>query len=80
MYKEILELYLWCEANSIDCIIEHLWDGYKITFSDGSDVVQHKGSYGSLNGCVEPAGMPKAYTAVDIPTIKKILKKRFKNA
>lgn len=77
MYQEIVKLYQWCKENLIDCTLEPLWDGYQIRFFDGSDVVQHSGSYGAKNGCVEPCGMPKAYTAVDIPTIKKILSKRF---
>lgn len=80
MYQEIVKLYHWCKANTIECTLTSLWDGYKISFKDGSDVVQHSGSYGSSNGCVEPAGMPRAYTAVDIPTIKKILLTRFKKS
>lgn len=77
MYQEIVKLYQWCKANLIECTLEPLWDGYKISFVDDSDVVQHSGSYGSSNGCVEPAGMEREYTAVDIPTIKEILSKRF---
>ena len=77
MYQEIVKLYQWCKENFISCTLEPLWDGYQIRFLDGSDVVQHSGSYGAKNGCVEPCGMPKAYTAVDIPTIKEILSKRF---
>ena len=77
MYQEIVKLYQWCKENFISCTLEPLWDGYQIRFLDGSDVVQHSGSYGAKNGCVEPCGMPKAFTAVDISTIKKILSKRF---
>lgn len=77
MYQEIVKLYQWCKENLIECTLETLWDGYVIRFIDGSDVVQHSGSYGSKAGCVEPAGMPRAYTAVDIPTIQEILLERF---
>ena len=77
MYQEIVKLYQWCKENLIECTLEPLWDGYQIRFFDGSDVVQHSGSYGSSYGCVEPAGMPRAYTAVSIPIIKEILSKRF---
>ena len=76
MYQEIVKLYQWCKENFISCTLEPLWDGYQIRFLDGSDVVQHSGSYGAKNGCVEPCGMSKAYTAVDIPTIKEIISKK----
>ena len=78
MYQEIVKLYQWCKEQGIPCTLTSLWDGYQIRFLDGADVVQHSGSYGSANGCVEPCGMPKAYTAVDIPTIQKILLKKYK--
>ena len=77
-YQEIVKLYQWCKENGIICTMESLWDGFKITFIDGSDVVQHRYSYGSERGCVEPCGMERAYTAVDVATIKKILLKKFK--
>ena len=77
-YQEIVNLYQWCKENGIICTIEPLFDGFKIAFVDSSDIVQHCFSYGSEQGCVEPGGMERAYTAVDVATIKEILLKKFK--
>ena len=58
---------------------ENLWDGYKITFPNGADIVQHSGSYQSKLGCVEPAGMPCAFRPITIEKAKKIITKNQKN-
>lgn len=76
MYTEILELYEWCIGHSIPCKIEMCWDGYKITFSDNSDFVQHKGSYDSEYGCVEPAGFSLSYEPVTIEKAKELIKEK----
>lgn len=51
-YNEIWELFAWLVEENIPCTIEPLFDGAKIDLNHG-DVVQHRGSYGSQNGCVE---------------------------
>ncbi len=53
MYEEILELEKYC--NKIGVVTEKvgLLDGWCLYFNNGGDVVQHSGSYGSKNGCVE---------------------------
>lgn len=51
-YNEIWELFVWLTAQEFPCTIEHCFDGAKINLTHG-DVVQHSGSYGSQNGCVE---------------------------
>ena len=61
MYKEIQELYKWCVAANISCTLESLYDGYKIKFSDGADMVQHCGSYRGKEGYIEPAGFSEEY-------------------
>lgn len=76
MYTEILELYNWCIGHSIPCRIDSCWNGYKITFPDGSDFVQHEGSYGSSRGCVEPAGFSLSYEPVTIEEAKELLKEK----
>ena len=55
VYSEILELYAFCCENGIKCKLSPLYDGYKITFANGDDFVQHEYSYGSDDGFVEPA-------------------------
>jgi hypothetical protein len=77
MYTEILELYNWCIGHSIPCEIELCWDGYKITFLDGSDFVQHKGSYCSEYGYVEPAGFSLSYEPVTIEKAKELIEEKF---
>lgn len=54
-----------------------LYDGYKIWFPDGSDFVQHFGSYGSSSGCVEPAvnGCRNNYTAMPLEHAKRLVRR-----
>ena len=59
MYNEILRLYSWCVANKIKVEKIPMFDGWKLDFGDGRDIVQHFGSYGSQNGKVEPYGFGK---------------------
>ncbi len=51
-YNEIWKLFTWLVEEGFPCTIDHLYDGAIINLTHG-DVVQHKGSYGSQNGCVE---------------------------
>ena len=51
-YNEIWELFTWLIVEGFPCTIDHLFEGAKIDLTHG-DVVQHSGSYGSQNGCVE---------------------------
>ena len=77
LYQEIVSLYKWCQKQGIPCDIEQLFDGYKILFADGADVVQHSYSYRAREGYVEPAGMEKSYEPVSIKEIKKIISKKY---
>ena len=54
-YNEIRALYAYCLKQGINARLESLYDGFAIRFPDGSDIVQHNGSYGNAEGCVEPA-------------------------
>jgi hypothetical protein len=75
-YKEILELYRYCEKLSIPAIIEPCFDGFAIRFLSGYDFVQHKYSYGASVGCVEPAiGSRLDYTAVELKNAKRLVKR-----
>jgi hypothetical protein len=53
MYKEILELEIYCDEIGVETRKEEILDGYVLNFNNGGDVVQHQGSYGSKVGCVE---------------------------
>lgn len=78
-YKEILELYDYCIKQGINAELESLYDGYKIVFANGGDVVQHKYSYGGETGRVEPAINSKLdYTAVNLRAAKALLKRHKK--
>lgn len=79
MYNEIRKLYYWCRANGIPYTIEPLFDGFKICFVDGADIVQHRISYGANNGCVESSGIDKKidYSAVPLVEMEKILMKKY---
>ena len=76
-WKEIQELYLFCQKLSIPVKIESLYDGFAIRFEHGhGDFVQHHGSYGSQVGCVEPAiGSRLDYTAVELKNAKRLVKR-----
>ena len=76
-YQEIqlLAMY-WQNDLKSECTLSRLWDGYKIVFPNGADVIQHSGSYGGKEGCVEFAGVDDDidYSAIDLPTALNILK------
>lgn len=76
MFKEIVELYNWCIGHSIPCVIDKLFDGYKITFPDTSDFVQHRYSYGSEYGRVEPAGFSISFEGVSLEMAKKLIQEK----
>lgn len=80
MYNEILEIAKVCEENGIACKLSELWDGYKLLFNDGADIVQHSGSYGSAEGCVEPAGFDDDvdYSPIEKDRMIKIIMARYK--
>ena len=80
MFNEIVKLYNWIIEEFGDVgVFGELWDGYKFTFPNGADIVQHSGSYQARLGCVEPAGMPYAYHPITIEKAKKIITKNQKN-
>ena len=79
MYKEILELFQWCIDSHIHGTSTRLYDGYKIRFADGSDFVQHAGSYGSKNGCVEPAGFEISYEPVTLDKARLLILRKLAN-
>lgn len=76
-YTEIRALYHFCVDLGIKCTIEHLYDGYAVRFPDGSDFAQHYGTYGGMEGCVEPAigDSEFDYTAVGLNLAKELVKK-----
>ena len=76
-YQEIIKIYQWCKEKGISCTMESLFDGYKICFPDGADIIQHQYSYRAADGYVEPAGLEKSYEPVSMEEIKKILSKKY---
>ena len=76
-YKEIqlLAMY-WKNDLKSECTLSRWYDGYKLRFPNGANVVQHPGSCGSQEGCVEFAGVDDDidYSAIDFPTALNILK------
>ena len=75
-YPEIRELFRYCRKKGIGCAIMPLKDGYKIEFPNGGDVVQHSGSYGADNGCVEFAiGSRADYKATALRNAKQIVRR-----
>lgn len=79
MYVEIAKLYSWCKEQGISCTLNPLFDGYKLEFLDGSDFIQHKWSYESMRGRVEPAGIDEYYdySGIDLEKAKEIILKKF---
>lgn len=75
-YTEIKALFRYCRKTGIDCAIMPFKDGYKIVFPNGGDVVQHSGSYGADNGCVEFAiGSRADYKATALRNAKQIARR-----
>ena len=74
-YEEIKELHKFCLKQGIDATLEPFFDGFAIRFPKGfGDFVQHRFSYGSGNGCVEPAiGSRLDYTAVRLADAKALV-------
>ena len=79
-YKEIFELFHYCRRIGVEAKLKGIMDGYAIRFNNGADFVQHQFSYGSKNGCVEPAGVDDRYdyTAVKLDIAKKLVCKNYK--
>lgn len=76
IFKEIFELYDYCKKIGIPTELEQCWDGYAIRFPSGGDFVQHGHSYGSFNGCVEPAiGSRLDYSPVLLKNAKALVKR-----
>lgn len=75
-YKEILKLSKYCEKIGVKHTLEPFYDGYSILFGEKWDIVQHRFSYGSSRGCVEPAiGCRSDYSAVSLDSAKKLVKR-----
>lgn len=75
-YEEIKLLHLYCLKQGIDAKLDFLYDGYKITFPNGGDFVQHQFSYGSDAGFVEPAiGCRADYNAVSLENAKRLIRR-----
>lgn len=74
MYKEIHILFFYCLKHGIKAELKSLFDGYKICFPNGGDIIQHRYSYGACNGCVEPAiGSRMDYEAVPLNVAKRLV-------
>lgn len=76
-YPEILELKRYCDKIGVDAKLQYLFDGYIIRFNNGSDFIQHNGSYGNNAGYVEPAGFNDNddYTAISPSKAKTLVRK-----
>lgn len=76
-YTEIKELHEYCKKIKVISILEPIFDGYAIRFPNGSDFIQHRGSYGAEHGCVEPAigNCKYDYTAVTLERAKKLVRR-----
>lgn len=79
-YEEIQELHKFCRKQGIDATLEPFFDGFAIRFPGGyGDFVQHQFSYGSGDGCVEPAiGSRLDYTAVRLADAKALVRRHKK--
>lgn len=74
-YKEIIQLFEYCQKIGVKATLKELFDGYKICFPSGHDFVQHRFSYYSIDGYVEPAiGCEDDYTAVTLENAKRLVK------
>jgi hypothetical protein len=76
-YTEIQELYDYCIKIGIKAELKPMFDGYCLIFSGGGgDFIQHCGSYGHDNGCVEPCISCRLdYTAVPLKNAKALVKR-----
>lgn len=54
-YFEIWALWNYCKRQDIPVEIEPLFDGWKLVFPNGDDIVQHAFSYMGTSGALEPA-------------------------
>lgn len=73
-YMEIRELFVYCHKHEIDATLEPLFDGYKLGFPSGGDIIQHRFSYGAIFGCVEPCiGSRLDFTAVPLKNAKALV-------
>ncbi len=76
LYKEILKLSKYCDKIGLNHTLEPFFDGYAIIFGKKWDIVQHRFSYGSSRGYVEPAiGCRVDYNAVSLDSAKKLVKR-----
>lgn len=74
-YKEIVELFEYCKEIGLEARLETLFDGGVIRFDGYGDIIQHEYSYGSKDGCVEPAiGSELDYTAVSLEKAKELVR------
>ena len=74
-YKEIRELYEYCKRIGVKATLEPMFDGYALRFVRG-DFVQHFGSRGSIQGCVEPCiRCDLDYNGVTLEAAKHLVKK-----
>lgn len=78
-YREIVNLYIFCQKIRLCSVLQPFLNGYAIRFPRskfGGDFVQHYGSYGAMAGCVEPAiGCNADYTAVSLENAKALVLK-----
>ena len=75
-YREIIELYDYCEKIGVHAKIKPMFGGFCILFENGGDVIQHDGSYGRDCGCVEPAiGSRLDYTGIPLKNAKALIKR-----
>ena len=75
-YKEIIELYGYCQKIGVDADISPMLGGFCIRFKNGGDVIQHDCSYGRDCGCVGPAiGSRLDYTGIPLKNAKALIRR-----
>jgi hypothetical protein len=74
-YTTIQRLFDYCIKIGIKAELKPMFDGWCIRFQGGGDFVQHFGSYGHDNDCVEPCiGCRIDYTAVSLKNAKALVR------
>lgn len=75
-YFEIWALWCYCVRQDIPAEIESLFDGWKLVFPNGDDIVQHAFSYMGTSGALEPAiGCENDFSPVTLEEAKVLVLK-----
>ena len=75
-FYEIWALWAYCKRHDIPAEIESLFDGWKLVFPNGDDIVQHAFSYMGASGALEPAiGCESDFSPVTLEEAKVLVLK-----